>query len=302
MPGTPLAARSRTRSSYSKRLSRPMSPVSTARISRGRLRFSIRSMPTVLSTLPAAADAQSNGSSLKDSPVSDETPRRNGEHVRRALGVVDGALFAATRRADLQRRIGRDADSAGSARAAAIRTWLDIAALAPALATSPATWKSDVDSVRSNLREAVRRYTEIEWGHNMFGYALVYVPFLWKYTEPSWVRTTARSRLRPTWRRSTWQTLYGEAASAQRDFEVNTNGVKPSSSNQLSAISMQIADLCGANDIDDPVQCGKNGTGKLVEARPRHPVCGHANGPDREPARELGDGDPDRGGSCFGHR
>jgi len=122
----------------------------------------------VVSQLPAAALAAGVAGS-KVVALGDAAQYRSaGEPVRRALRALESALVAASQRADRQRRMQKDADAAASVRTAAIRTWIDLAALSPVFAASSGTWPEEVSAIRAALREAARRYHDIQQGRNLF--------------------------------------------------------------------------------------------------------------------------------------
>jgi hypothetical protein len=173
---------------------------------------------------------------------------------------MEAGLFAASQRADRQRRMQKDADAAASVRTAAIRTWIDLAALAPVFSASAGTWPEDVAAVRAALREAVRRYRDIQQARNLFGYAPRYVPFLWSSTGEgstnyAQIKHNADSNL------VTWKTAYDSAQSAGRTFEQSANALVDDLYNQTRAMNLELNDICGGDvagisecpvDVNDP--------------------------------------------------
>jgi hypothetical protein len=219
---------------------------------------------SVLAKLPAGAAAGPGSSLLTGWPVNENGSFRfTGEHVRRALRSLESGLFVASRRADLQRRQQKDGDAAASVRRAEVRTWIDLAALAPALGKSPSTWADDVTPLRNALRDASRRFTEIAQGRNLFGYADGYVPFLWHYNGPTSGTNFTQIKALADSNQSIWNSLYSDASSSLRAFESSTRSLASELSNQQSTISLQLQDICGAS-VADMSQCGANGSGQLT--------------------------------------
>jgi len=182
--------------------------------------------------------------------------RSAGESVRRALRALEAALFAASQRADRQRRMEKDGDAAASVQTAAIRTWIDLAALAPVLAASSATWPEEVTAIRAALREAARRYHDIQQGRNLFGYAPRYVPFLWSSTGEgstnyTQIKHNADANL------ATWKTAYDSAQSAGRTFEQSANALVDDLNNQTRAMNIELNDICGG-DVAGVSQCPRD--------------------------------------------
>ncbi len=213
-----------------------------------------------------SVDAVANsGISELTTPIigADGSTRGNGEHLRRALGLIDAALFAGNERADLQRRLRRDSEAAVTARAALVRAWVSMAAIAPALAKSPDTWSRDASSVATGLSDAARRVVDIALGRNMFGYAPAYVPFFWHYTSGGGTNFTQIKALADS-NLGVWTTLYDEASSAQRAFEASASGLANELSSQLATVDLQLADLCGGAvvSVDD---CGALGVGLVAD-------------------------------------
>jgi hypothetical protein len=184
--------------------------------------------------------------------------RRAGEPVRRALRSLESALFAASQRADRQRRMERDADAALSVRQAAVRTWIDLGALSPIFSTAGATWKEEVAAIRAALREATRRYRDIQQGRNLFGYAPRYVPFLWSSTGEGatnyeQIKQNADANL------TTWEKAHAAARGARQSFEASGSALVTDLDKQLQFMNLEIGGLCGG-DVAGVGDCPTDGS------------------------------------------
>lgn len=197
--------------------------------------------------------AGNQGSAFRLKAVNaDSDNRASGEPIRRALRALDAALFAASQRSDRQRRAGDDGAAATSVREAAVRTWIDLAALSPALSTG-GYWAADVGAVVKGLSEATRRFAWIAQGRNLFGYAPGYVPFLWNKDAPGTnhvqIRTNAQAN------QANAHTLYTEAQSARRQYEVTASALSTELSSELATIDAELTALCGTA-VTDLSRCG----------------------------------------------
>jgi len=207
----------------------------------------------VVSHLPPAALAAGGASSRVVALGDNGKYRAAGEPVRRALRALESALFAASQRADRQRRIGKDAAAALSVRQAAVRTWIDLGALAPPFSASGTIWKDEIAAIRAALREATRRYRDIQQGRNLFGYAPRYVPFLWSSTAEGstnykQIKQNADSNL------ATWKEAYASAQSAGRAFELSAVDLVGDLEKQVWVMNLELGDICGG-DVTDISQC-----------------------------------------------
>jgi hypothetical protein len=205
----------------------------------------------VVAQMPAAPLGAGGASSKLVAAGDNPRYRRAGEPVRRALRALESALFAASERADRQRRIGKDAAAALSVRQAAVRTWIDLGALAPPFSASGTIWKDEIAAIRAALREATRRYRDIQQGRNLFGYAPRYVPFLWSSTSEGstnyrQIKQNADSNL------ATWKEAYASAAG--RAFELSAEDLVGDLEKQVWVMNVELGDICGG-DVTDIDQC-----------------------------------------------
>jgi hypothetical protein len=197
--------------------------------------------------LPREALAGQQPCLLTGDPINADPPpahRTAGEHIQRVLRAVDASLFVALERADRLRRTQDHRGAASALRTAALRTWIDVATLAPVLSLPGAPWANDVTAFQSQLEDAGHRYLDILQDRNLFGYAPGYVPFLWNKdvsgTNYMQIRANADEKYR------TWDTLHEQVMESGRLYEQSASALAREIGNQTALLDDQLDEICGA--------------------------------------------------------
>ncbi len=179
-----------------------------------------------------------------------------GEQLRRGLINIAAQLFAFDQQAFVMRKRNAQVVASQKLKEGLVTGYLELAALSPALGTSPTTWARELAAIRAQWRSLSVDLKDVADGKNALGYVDGYVPFFWNKDNPGatnylQIKSTADSNA------VQWATSYTLAQMNIRAFETSTTAMQAELNSQMVTIKAQYTDICGAasTSVDD---CGSD--------------------------------------------
>jgi hypothetical protein len=213
----------------------------------------------IVNGLDAIAVSEAAHSILTEAPLNAglDSERSAGEHFRRVLRTIDGAIFAANERASRERRLFQTTQAADTVRRGAVRAYLDLAAISPALGKAPSLFAGELALLHAALQTLGGQFSEIQQGRNPLGFAPAFVPFYWSKDDTRGTTNYQQIKASADSNWTLWKSLYEDTNNASRTYESAAGTLGTELSRQVSTINNEIAAICGEG-VDTLERCGSD--------------------------------------------